>query len=430
MAKFVFGMGTALINHWKIIKKNYNPDYGVDNDQNKWGKTDTYTNLLCISPEQLQEYEPIEVLITIGDPYIVEKIKHQLVELNIKYKVLVNELDKWSKEEPLPVHLCSLDKSQRKILLFNTPEHDNIGDHLITLAELEFLEKRFADYKIYEITDIEYMWHHSLIKEYVGPEDLILITGGGFLGSLWLYNGECNVRNILKEYPRNRVIILPQTVYFEKNNRGEKELQTTAEIYSQHQHLTICTREKASYQIFSSIIEAGVRLELLPDIALFYKADFQVKNREKIALLCLRSDKERMLSANEHESIVENLIADGWEIQEISMHSGEFSGIDGRKRQVHNKLEEIQKAGLIVTDTLHCMISAAITGTPCIAFDNLSGKVKNVYEWIRDLPYICICDEIAEFEKKMKTVSLEHGKYNLMDLNNYEDRLEKIIRGI
>ena len=52
--------------------------------------------------------------------------------------------------------------------------------------------------------------------------DIILITGGGFLGSLWLYNGEENVRNILKEYPDNKVIILPQTIYFEKNKRGEK----------------------------------------------------------------------------------------------------------------------------------------------------------------------------------------------------------------
>ena len=30
MARFVFGMGIALINHWKIIKKNFNPDYGID----------------------------------------------------------------------------------------------------------------------------------------------------------------------------------------------------------------------------------------------------------------------------------------------------------------------------------------------------------------------------------------------------------------
>ena len=53
MARFVFGMGIALINHWKIIKKNFNPDYGIDNDKSKWGKSDTYTNLTCIAPEKL-----------------------------------------------------------------------------------------------------------------------------------------------------------------------------------------------------------------------------------------------------------------------------------------------------------------------------------------------------------------------------------------
>ena len=66
MARFVFGMGIALINHWKIIKKNFNPDYGIDNDKSKWGKSDTYTNLTCIAPEKLYGQKDAEALITVG----------------------------------------------------------------------------------------------------------------------------------------------------------------------------------------------------------------------------------------------------------------------------------------------------------------------------------------------------------------------------
>ena len=78
MARFVFGMGIALINHWKYIKRFFDPEYVLDNDRNKWGTVEPHTNLPCLSPEQLQKFEQPEVLITVGEPYIAEQIKDQL----------------------------------------------------------------------------------------------------------------------------------------------------------------------------------------------------------------------------------------------------------------------------------------------------------------------------------------------------------------
>lgn len=433
MARFVFGMGIALINHWKIIKKNFNPDYGIDNDKSKWGKSDTYTNLTCIAPEKLYGQKDAEALITVGDPYIIEKIKKQLEDMHIPYKVLVQEIDKWTSGEKLPEHLRSMSDNEKKILLFNTPEHDNIGDHLITLAELDFLKKYFKDYKIYEITDIEYSWYHLKIKKNVTINDIILITGGGFLGSLWLYNGEKNVRNILKEYHHNKIVILPQTIYFEENDRGKKELEETKKIYNSYNNLTVCAREKKSYEILSQILKPHIRVELLPDMALFYHVGRVGKKegkREKKAILCLRNDKEKILTSMEQKKIEQELILQNWEIQKTSMHSGEFLGINGRKEQVYNKLAQIQDSGLVVTDTLHCMISAALTGTPCIAFNNLSGKVENVYKWIEKMPYIQLCNERTEFEDKVQALDKKSEICNNVRFKEYEERLEKIIRGM
>jgi exopolysaccharide biosynthesis predicted pyruvyltransferase EpsI len=430
MARFVFGMGIALINHWKIIKKNFNPDYGIDNDKSKWGREDTYTNLTCIAPEALSGQKDAEVLITIGDPYVIETVKKQLDDMHIQYKVLIQEIDKWTSEENMPKRLQSMSLNEKKILLFNTPEHDNIGDHLITLAELDFLKRYFQDYKIYEITDIEYSWYHLKIKKNITVNDIILITGGGFLGSLWLYNGEENVRNILKEYPDNKVIILPQTIYFEKNKRGEKELQVTKQIYNRHQNLIVCAREEKSYETFSQILKPHIRVELLPDIALLYHIDSVKKERKGNALLCLRNDKEKVLTDIEQREIEQKLVSQGWEVKKTSMHSGKFLGIDERKKQVYDKLEQIQNSGLVVTDTLHCMLAATITGTPCIAFNNLSDKVKNVYKWIEKMSYVQFCDEIAEFESKVKALDVASEICNNIQFSEYEKKLEKIIRGI
>ena len=113
----------------------------------------------------------------------------------------------------------------------------------------------------------------------------------------------------------------------------------------------------------------------------------------------MRNDKEKILTSMEQKKIEQELILQNWEIQKTSMHSGEFLGINGRKEQVYNKLAQIQDSGLVVTDTLHCMISAALTGTPCIAFNNLSGKVENVYKWIEK----CHISNCATNELNLRT---------------------------
>ena len=51
-------------------------------------------------------------------------------------------------------------------------------------------------------------------------------------------------------------------------------------------------------------------------------------------------------------------------------------------------MQEFCGAELLITDRLHGMVFAALTGTPCIVFSNYNHKVKGTYEWIKYLPYI------------------------------------------
>lgn len=432
MTRFVFGTGICLINHWKLIEKNFHPDYCLDNDKKKWNTLMQDTGLLCISPQEIIKYDSPEVLITIGDPYIIDQITKQLDELHIPYKKLMDFLESWGEKEELPTHLQALlsKRNKKRIVLFNTPEHDNIGDHLISISEINFLKDRFSEYDIFEITDIEYTWFRKKIKSYIEQEDIILITGGGFLGSLWLYNGEQNVRNILNDYSQNKVIILPQTIYFEDNDRGKKEKAKSLQIYNEHPNLTICVRERKSFNILNDVKNRKYKVELIPDMALFYTPKMEEDNHtEKEALLCLRRDKERILQEEDQKYIKGILIKQGWHLRYTSMHSGVFSGISGRSIEVNKKLQEIHLANLVVTDTLHCMISAVITGTPCVAFDNLSGKVKFVYQWIEKLPYVHLCENISSLEEIIeKIISCKH-EYRLETLDKLENRLEEVIRG-
>lgn len=431
MNRAVFGMGVALINHWSIILKNFKPQFGIDNNASKWEKTEPHTGLKCISFDQAKNIANLEVLITVGDPYVAETLSAELRDAGIPFIVLTDVLDEWCKDVVLPEHLSMLNKEEKKIVLFNTPEHDNVGDHLITLSELSFLKKHFHESRIYEVTDIEYLWHHNKIKQYINDSDMILITGGGYVGSLWLYNGETNVRNIIKEYPNNRIVVLPQTVYFEKNERGNKELKETKKIFRNHNALAICAREENSYNQFVSIMGTDKSVYLLPDMALLYSEMDVQRGGSHDVVVCLREDKEKVIDASVKTKIIDYYIGRGMKVKTISMHSGDFGGLGTREKQVTHKLREIADAKLVITDTLHCMISSALVGTECIAFDNLSGKIGNVYKWIKQLEYIHFYETTEDFMMVLQdmTALTRPRRFELKHMDSYESELESIIKG-
>jgi len=430
MVKAVFGMGIALINHWEIIKKNYNPSIVIDNNEKKWGEVDSNTNLKCFSLADAKELGKLEVLITVGDPYAIRMIAEQLEEENIKYVVLMDQLDEWCKYLELPSHLAGIKKEQNKIIIFNTPEHDNVGDHLISISIMEYLKRTFPDNYIYEVTDIEYLWFHNKIKEYISEDDKILVTGGGFLGSLWLYNGEDNVRSIISEYPNNRIVILPQTIYFEDNQRGKIEYKKSEEIYNQHSNLVICAREKRSYEILKRMMKNTNNVVLFPDLALLYDVKNKKKYRnKKEAMICIRTDKERVLPQSSLHEIESVLKKDGYLLKRTSMHSGKFEGLAGRTRQVEEKLNEIADADIVVTDTLHCMISSYLVGSTCYAFNNISGKVGNVYEWIKGDKHILFCDKVEDFNAQWPPRMEFNKHFTSFERDRYKESLKKIIEG-
>lgn len=72
---------------------------------------------------------------------------------------------------------------------------------------------------------------------------------------------------------------------------------------------------------------------------------------------------------------------------------------DEREPIVKSKLKEFSNSQIVVTDRLHGMIFAALTGTPCIALNNSDRKVEGVYAWLSDLPFIFFAKNIDDLNK-------------------------------
>mgnify|MGYP002520369981 CR=1 FL=1 len=93
------------------------------------------------------------------------------------------------------------------------------------------------------------------------------------------------------------------------------------------------------------------------------------------------------------------------------------------------KLVQFSRAKVLVTDRLHGMVFAAITGTPCIVLSNYNHKVKGTYEWIRYLPYIRYAESVDDVEKYLPEIlALENCEYDNKPLLPYFERIAEVVK--
>lgn len=267
-------------------------------------------------------------------------------------------------------------------VLLQTPLHGNLGDHAISLAENELLGElgiRFA----------EYPWtkgSEKLFARFTPRDKLVLIHGGGFIGSLWP-NEEERLENSLLAYKNHRVIVFPQTVYFDMSTpEGKAFFEASRSIYEAHPDLTIFVRERYSYAFMKEYIPE-VKTFLVPDIVMLLQTDVKGKNRSG-ASICLRQDKERTLTDEERTRLIKLIQAEYSSLHYTDTVLKDHVNMERREGAVQDKLEEFASSEIVVTDRLHGMIFAAITETPCIAVNSMSHKLRGCYEWIKSLDYI------------------------------------------
>ena len=309
-------------------------------------------------------------------------------------------------------------KLKRKMLkkdsitwIMATPVHGNLGDQAIVYAERKFLESAGC-YEIVEISNVEYDMYKEILKRLIRPTDRIIIDGGGNMGTLWPKEDD-KISEIVQSYMNNKIVVFPQTCYYDMTSAGEQRMRYNSELYRRHPDLTIALRDNASY-LFMSENFSGTKIILVPDIVL-YLDSLSLEVRRYGVLFCFRSDLEKVISDSEISKLKVYLQASGISWRDTSTILENSVTARKRREQLLLKWKEFAGAKLVITDRLHGMIFAAITGTPCLALDNRSKKVSGVASWIKDLNYIKICLDVAEVLQNIQTYysSLELGQYQI-----------------
>lgn len=336
----------------------------------------------CSNYFQVRDRETEDSTHWVKEPYGAA-MRQKLFDNNFAY------IRKWSDYEKLFAA-----GRRPAFILFNSPDYSNLGDHAIALAERRLFHRLFPAAEFIEVSCQQYIRENMLIRNVIQDEDILIISGGGYLGSLWLWLEDIT-KNVIQQYPKNKILIFPQTIFFENSSLGESEKESLSAVLNAHTDLTILLRDQASYGLMNGLLDHAVKRLLVPDIALSleYEGTFERSG----SLICIRDDKEAL---GVDTDLLDRILREkGMKAEYFSTLTTEEVFLDNRERHVTELLDKIGQAAVVITDRLHAMLFCAVMDTPCVAFDNLSGKVRESYRWVQENPHIVFCEKEEQFEE-------------------------------
>lgn len=314
-----------------------------------------------------------------------------------------------------------------RLIFFELPCFDNLGDHAIAYAQKQFLDdfvKINPKYQLYVIDGWDTKEAVCQLKKEIGKSDVILCQGGGNMGSLYDF-AETFRRLVMTHFPNNRIVVFPQTIYFSKDEKGKKIQKQVQKTYNKCRHLTICARDHISYKVMKDTFSTEI-VEVNDIVSYLDKRNLAVDKRDGI-VLCLRSDIESALSAIDKKNLQETCSKVTLNLHVTDTCLGKDIKASEREEYLNKKWTLFGSSRLVVTDRLHGMIFSIITGTPCIVLGNNHHKVKATYETFKDCPYLWYANDVKEAKRLIQekfNAGLVQEKY---DTRQKFSKLEQII---
>ena len=335
-----------------------------------------------------------------------QKIKKNAADCRYRseYK---RDIRSWKKENP------------NGVFLIFTPEHGNLGDHAIAKSEIEMLRRLNIPY--YELTEKQLHRFDSLhILDLINGTPVI-VHGGGYLGTLW-FHAEVLLRKVVQSIPDSKVLCFPNTLFYEDSEWGKEELKKSIAIYNSHPDLTFYARERTSYDVMKSIYS---NVRLVPDMVMALNESNDPLPRSG-CLLCVRNDIEKTRSEDDDRLILE--AAHRLFNQNVAYTDtvADYAiPVQRRNEELDKKFLQFKQAELVITDRLHGMVFAAITGTPCVVINSKSPKVLGCYDWIKNLNYIQFCNDITKIAEVCQMIPRNVHHYDNSHLLPFYRQLEQ-----
>lgn len=280
-----------------------------------------------------------------------------------------------------------------EVALIDVPANRNAGD-LFILAATDRMLTAYGCRVVYRAGVRDY--RRVTARRQIGPATLVICLGGGSFGDLYPRYQSLRER-VVRDFPHNRMVVLPQTVHFEKHTA----LERSARRLARHRQLRIAVRDRPSLDLVRRHVTR--RVQLLPDLVHWIAPVSTARSAggRNPTLSLLRRDSERAPgpppSAGSSAVLdwpdllpgFRRRVAAAVALMPIAPH-----GLSSRlhrwwssyaQRLLGEAIDRIGAFERVVTDRLHGAILARLAGRPVSLVDNSYGKLSAYHQaWWQD----------------------------------------------
>jgi exopolysaccharide biosynthesis predicted pyruvyltransferase EpsI len=288
------------------------------------------------------------------------------------------------------------------ILLVDPAYHSNVGDHMITLGELQFLQPYLAQQSNNTTIGLS-QCSYIQAGDYVPPCDVeiprlaqlydrpvAIWHGGGNWGDLWRRAQEPRIASLRSLLSHGyTVLTMPNSWYYKDKLLEQQDIEQIRHNVEVGQgahrdaagRLVFCWREEFSYQQGATLLPFATNV-LVPDIA------FQLGPYSPIRPSSSQMVDIVLLLRDDHESVVEQRSRADIRSKLNGTPIGQavtFSIVDWNDRLVRFDSEDffftptaiqlLSMGRVVICDRLHAAILAYLMGVPFVYLDQISGKI-------------------------------------------------------
>jgi len=318
----------------------------------------------------------------------------------ISHDILMSSLPK--RHEPIADLLRG-----RRLHYLDLPFYTNVGDLLIMLGTLRFLERA-------KLPVSRMGMYFNYDPAWASPDDAIVFQGGGNLGDIYVPFQRFRER-VVAACPYNRIVILPQTIHFIEDACYRR----CCRLFSRHPDLHICVRDERSALLAQ---EMTPNVYLMPDMAhQLWPVQAGQAWQSAGTLYLRRRDRESRAAAFEAGEATDwdDLVGKHWvfflsEIAERCMTHAQrlgmnkaFSQLEAQwwigvaQRFAGKAIAHFSRYERVESDRLHAHILACLMSMPNTIHDNSYRKNSSyITAWTQRSPLVSLVGEMSPAESE------------------------------
>lgn len=306
-------------------------------------------------------------------------------------------------------------KDKPRIIYFGYPMHPNLGDQAQKFCIRNWLKENYSEYEIVEIptklVDEDKYHYMPKLKRLISSDDVFVFQSGYCTHDLGNQIENTMHKRIISTFPDNKMLMLPQTVYFQdKKNREE-----AIEVYNKASNMLFLARDFVSYDLAKKMFP-NFEVCAYPDIVTSLIGTKSVNTERGGVLFCLRNDVEKFYTDNDLE-LLRNKVKK-YEKTEVSDTTIDADPIWLDKHigeRIDQEISRYSRYKLIITDRYHGTIFSLVAGTPVIVLKTKDHKVSTGVDWFKGVydEYVHFAKDLNEAADLAETILAKSYSYQL-----------------